>query len=147
MPKRMRRVGRRVPVEQSSFVENAAKAMEIVALLLLLVPFMAKATPPLEWSLQNGIDIGYRPDQDRNVSVSIAPRVDREYTFVTNYNYFFEMKQIASFLAGWQMEDPGSPDYGGMIEAEAGDLADVIQTDNTLEAIITCPWICSWLFK
>lgn len=50
------------------------------------------------------------------------------------FNYLRELDQIVAFLADWQELTPG-PDYGGMIEAESGDLADVIQTDNTLEAI------------
>jgi hypothetical protein len=50
-------------------------------------------------------------------------------------NPLFELDQIAAFLDLWQEKDPGSPDFGGMIEAEAGPLGNVIQTDNTLEAI------------
>ena len=50
-------------------------------------------------------------------------------------NYLFEMDQIAAFLDAWQEKNIGSPDFGGMIEAEAGPLGGVIQTDNTLEAI------------
>ncbi len=50
------------------------------------------------------------------------------------FNYLREFDQIVGFLAVWQELESG-PDYGGMIEAESGDLADVIQTDNTLEAI------------
>lgn len=96
----------------------------------------AHATPPLEWSLHDGEDVGYRSVEDVNVSRTIAPRVDGRFVFATNYNYFFELRQIAQFLQIWQMDDPASPDFGGMIEAEAGALAGVIQTDNTLEAII-----------
>jgi hypothetical protein len=100
MPERTRRLGERGFMGQSSFVASAAT---IAVWLLLLVPFVAQATPPLEWSLQNGEDIWYRPDLDRNISVPIAPRVGRDYTFITNYNYFFELKQIAAFLAAWQV--------------------------------------------
>lgn len=53
-------------------------------------------------------------------------------------NYLFELDQIAAFLAVWQYLEPG-PNFGGMIEAEAGPLGNVIQTDNTLEAI----WVWS----
>ncbi len=55
------------------------------------------------------------------------------------FNYLRELDQIAAFLAAWQVRDPASPSYGGMIEAESGDLGGVIQTDNTLEAI----WVWS----
>jgi len=51
------------------------------------------------------------------------------------FNYLYEFAQIAGFCADWQLNDPDSADHGGMIEAESGELWDVIQTDNTLEAI------------
>ncbi|MCU0611856.1 MAG: hypothetical protein MUE60_08725 [Candidatus Eisenbacteria bacterium] len=107
-----------------------------LAALLVAYPGGAGATPPLEWSLRGGRDMGYRPSEDVNQSVAIARPSGRDYAFATNYNYFFELRQIAAFLQAWQEDDAGSPDFGGMIEAEAGELADVIQTDNTLEAII-----------
>ena len=53
-------------------------------------------------------------------------------------NYLFELDQIAAFLDVWQYLGADS-DFGGMIEAEGGPLGDVIQTDNTLEAI----WVWS----
>lgn len=56
------------------------------------------------------------------------------------FAYLREAKQILDYLAHWQFDQPGHPDHGGMIEAEAGPLGDVIQTDNTLEAI----WCWSW---
>ena len=52
--------------------------------------------------------------------------------FLTRLN----LKQIAQFMANWQVSDPNSPDFGGMIEAESGGLGGVIQTDNTQEAIV-----------
>jgi len=51
------------------------------------------------------------------------------------FNYLYEFAQIAQFCADWQLNDPDSADHGGMIEAESGELWNVIQTDNTLEAI------------
>jgi hypothetical protein len=53
-------------------------------------------------------------------------------------NYLFELDQIVRFLDLWQLREPGH-EFGGMIEAEGGPLGDVIQTDNTLEAI----WVWS----
>jgi hypothetical protein len=111
--------------------------LAFAALLTLLVPAVALATPPIEWLLEHERDVTYTGEESENVSVRIAPAIDREYTFATNYNYIYELAEIASFLADWQLDDPDSADHGGMIEAEAGDLGDVIQTDNTLEAIIT----------
>ncbi|MDD5529641.1 MAG: T9SS type A sorting domain-containing protein [bacterium] len=51
------------------------------------------------------------------------------------YSYPAEFAQIADFLTKWQVQNPADTNFGGMIEAEAGELANVIQTDNTLEAI------------
>ncbi len=108
----------------------------LAGLLVLLLPSLAPATVPVEWLLEHE-RTAHGTEEDRNISIRIAPVPDREYTFATNYNYVYELAQIASFLADWQLDDPDSADHGGMIEAEAGDLGDVIQTDNTLEAIIT----------
>ncbi len=55
------------------------------------------------------------------------------------FNYLFEFRQIADFIALWQLDDADSVDDGGMIEAETGPLRPVIQTDNTQEAI----WVWS----
>lgn len=129
----------RASVERALLVRGRPTASRLAACLLVLaalVPSAARATPPLEWSLSGGRDTGYRASDDLNRSVVIAPRVGRDYVFSTNYNYFFELRQIAAFLQRWQVADPASPDFGGMIEAEAGSLADVIETDNTLEAIV-----------
>ncbi|GAB4376336.1 MAG: hypothetical protein Kow0042_22570 [Calditrichia bacterium] len=61
-------------------------------------------------------------------AVSLSGRV--------NFSYPAEFLQIAHFLSQWQVLDPTSPDFGGMIEAESGQLGNVIQTDNTQEAIV-----------
>ncbi|MBN2380514.1 T9SS type A sorting domain-containing protein [candidate division WOR-3 bacterium] len=55
------------------------------------------------------------------------------------FNYLYEFRQIADFCAAWQLDDIDSADHGGMIEAESGELWNVIQTDNTQEAI----WVWS----
>ncbi len=109
----------------------------LAGLLTLLVPAVALATQPVEWLLEHRRDMAYGKEGGGNVSVRIAPAAARDYTFATNYNYIYELAEIAAFLADWQLDDPDSADHGGMIEAEGGDLGDVIQTDNTLEAIIT----------
>jgi len=41
--------------------------------------------------------------------------------------------RMAQFLSLWQVDDPGSPDFGGIREGEH--LPDIIQTDNTSESI------------
>jgi len=51
------------------------------------------------------------------------------------FAYLFEYIQICDFLDLWQYSDTSSINYGGMIEGESGDLLNIIQTDNTQEAI------------
>ncbi|MBD3336959.1 MAG: hypothetical protein GF355_15710, partial [Candidatus Eisenbacteria bacterium] len=81
-------------------------------------PFLPPEEIPWDEPLPTG------PDGDRGRVVWPEGRI----------NSLFELDQIVAFLDLWQERDPG-PDFGGMIEAEAGPLGDVIQTDNTLEAI------------
>ncbi|MBM4118526.1 hypothetical protein FJ251_12480 [bacterium] len=101
-----------------------------VLVCLLCLPALALATAPApdptqdagaDWSLwlEGGPGTRVMPP-------SLAP-----------FNYLREFDQIVEFLAIWQVSDQGSPNYGGEIEAEAGPLGGVIQTDNTLESIWT----------
>jgi hypothetical protein len=103
----------------------------LISLLVLLLPLSALATEPAPTpatdevtgaSFETWLDGGPR-----------GARVVPEY--LGPFNYVREFDQMVSFLADWQVVDPDSVDYGGMIEAESGYLGDVIQTDNTLEAI------------
>ena len=98
-----------------------------VCLLALASPALATAPAPdpatdssADWQLW--LDGG--PRGDRVMPAPLGP-----------FNYLREFDQIVGFLADWQVSDPDSSDYGGEIEAEAGYLGDVIQTDNTLESI------------
>jgi hypothetical protein len=69
-----------------------------------------------------------------------AHQAAREYPpSLGPFCYLHEYAQTIAFLADWQLLQNGHPSYGGMIEAEAGPLGGVIQTDNTLEAI----WVWS----
>jgi hypothetical protein len=111
------------------YVPGPAIGLSLVCLLLLFAPWTAGATPPaptpetlsepqVELWLEGG------PRGARDVPEYLGP-----------FNYVREFGQMVEFLADWQVLDPDSVDYGGMIEAESGYLGDVIQTDNTLEAI------------
>ncbi len=53
------------------------------------------------------------------------------------FNYLYEIKQTADFIAQYQVSDSFSPDFGGLREAEH--LPNIIETDNTQEAI----WVWS----
>jgi hypothetical protein len=55
------------------------------------------------------------------------------------FNYLHELSEISAFLALSQVSDSLSPDYGGMREGESGALINIIETDNTAEAI----WVWS----
>jgi hypothetical protein len=100
-----------------------------VAALLLALPCVAVATPlappPEQMSPQElGVWLDGGPRGARPVPEPLGP-----------FNYVREFDQMVDFLAVWQVLDPDSTDHGGLIEAESGYLGDVIQTDNTLEAI------------
>ncbi|MEO0113999.1 MAG: T9SS type A sorting domain-containing protein [candidate division WOR-3 bacterium] len=56
---------------------------------------------------------------------------------IDRFNYLYEIKQTADFVARYQVSDSSSPDFGGIIEAEH--LPNIIETDNTQEAI----WVWS----
>ncbi len=58
-----------------------------------------------------------------------------EYPVLDSYSYMFEYFQICHFLSLWQVADSLDPNYGGMIEGETGEVANIVQTDNTQEAI------------
>jgi hypothetical protein len=103
----------------------------VVVLATLLVASFALATEPAPLP---------DPDQPPPPPGFTGPEGLRELPpDLGPFNYLRELDQIAAFLAEWQNWRPGTPDHGGMIEAESGDLAGVIQTDNTLEAI----WVWS----
>ena len=116
------RVGR-----EPNRVFGAGFATAVTAAALLLPAFLANpafATMPIS------------EDDLRSVQPPMTgPRGSGVVWPEGRINYLFEMDQIAQFLDAWQVKDVGSPDFGGMIEAEAGPLGTVVQTDNTLEAI------------
>jgi len=95
-------------------------------LCLVSIPAMVGATQP-------PVDAGGLEQQG-----AVGPRGGAPEWPTERVNYLFEFEQIVQFLALWQETDPG-PNFGGMIEAEGGSLGNVIQTDNTLEAI----WVWS----
>jgi len=53
------------------------------------------------------------------------------------FNYLKRVKWLCEFLVRYQVADSSSPNFGGIIEAEH--LPDIIETDNTQEAI----WVWS----
>lgn len=49
------------------------------------------------------------------------------------FNYLKRIKWVCDFVARYQVSDSSSPDFGGVIEAEH--LPNIIETDNTQEAV------------
>ncbi len=107
-----------------------ARRLLLLALVAVLAaPALATVpAPPLDEA-----DLNLPPDFAGPSGMRTMP------TPLGPFNYLRELDQIAAFLAVWQVSNAASPNYGGMIEAESGELAGVIQTDNTLEAI----WVWS----
>jgi hypothetical protein len=100
-----------------------------LALCLLALPALALATAPAPDPTQDSAADWQLWLQGGEGGTRVMP------PDLGPFNYLREFDQIVEFLAIWQVSDPDSSDYGGEIEAEAGYLGDVIQTDNTLEAI------------
>lgn len=96
-----------------------------IALLFLLLFTGALGTRM--WSpeeLNNQIPSWFPPPQPAPRALTPRPR---------RFNYLKRVKWVCDFVARYQVSDSNSPDYGGVIEAEH--LPDVIETDNTQEAI------------
>ena len=51
------------------------------------------------------------------------------------FSYPHELVELVKFWDTWQLLDIDSAEHGGIIEAESGELRDVIQTDNTQEVV------------
>jgi hypothetical protein len=74
--------------------------------------------------------VGDQPQVTPDTYHAVLARVLRDADR-TDYLAMFGL--ICSFLDTWQVDRVGDPDYGGIIEGEH--MQDIIQTDNTSEAI------------
>ena len=112
--------------------------LKIISLSFLLLIFLftsADSTPyitPEEWAAKYSKTQLVLPLSQISGADRIMPS---EMMLDDGFSYLFEYIQIADFIASWQVSDPLSPDYGGMMEGETPELAAIIQTDNTQEAI------------
>lgn len=103
--------------------------LSLLVLLLAVSPALATVYIPLEELAANPA-LGDQPKQ-----IFSAPLWEQTSG---EKGWLAEFSQEAGFLVGLQvLDDPGSPDYGGMREGEA--LWTIIQSDNTEESI----WIWS----
>ena len=89
----------------------------MVALLIATIVFATPYIPPEQIKTHTGI------------SCYSAPEVD------ATYNHMFEFVQLSGFEQVLQCNDPGI-NFGGEREEEPGGAYWIIETDNTLEAIL-----------
>jgi len=101
--------------------------------LLLLAVSTALATRP--WSPEE-LAREYRTYQPHWL-----PRPESLVPGPRRFNYLQRIRWTCDFVARFQVSDSGSPDFGGIIEAEH--MPGVIETDNTQEAI----WVWSRWFE
>jgi len=99
--------------------------------LLLLLSLSALGAVPY-------MSVSEMEELDRSRGVSVSPPRFIAGGDWQSWSYPHEFFQTAEFIAGMQVSDSSSPDFGGIIEGE--DMIDVIQTDNTQEAI----WVWCW---
>ncbi|MCC7431763.1 T9SS type A sorting domain-containing protein [bacterium] len=86
------------------------------------------ATP--YWSLEQINEFHAKKEKSENQLAQLPI----PYSYKNN-SYPVRIAEIAHYLSVWQVKDSSDPEFGGMVEAESGDLSDVVQTDNTLESI------------
>ncbi len=99
--------------------------------LVLLIALNALALAARPWSEQE------LRDADRAFRPGWLPRPESLVRGPRRFNYLERIKLAAEFAARYQVADSGSGDFGGIIEAEH--MPNVIETDNTQEAI----WVWS----
>jgi len=66
---------------------------------------------------------------------ALRPAEMPQWQTFPRFSYPHELTELVDFWRTWQLLDPDSAEHGGIIEAESGDLRDVIQTDNTQEVV------------
>jgi len=99
--------------------------------LLLLLSLSALGAVPF-------MSISELEELDRSRGASVSPPLFTAGGDWQSWSYPHEFFQTAEFIAGMQVSDSSSPDFGGIVEGE--DMTDVIQTDNTQEAV----WVWCW---
>jgi hypothetical protein len=112
------------------FAKKAHLIQALVFLFVLLLGRAALATPYLTPEQFEQISAARQSALSQRIPTP-APPVRHTLDEVA---YFAEYVQICDFLVRLQYSGPGD-DLGGMIEGETGDVASIIQTDNTQEAI------------
>ncbi|MBN2541715.1 T9SS type A sorting domain-containing protein [bacterium] len=107
------------------------KFLAITAILIVFILlFPIRVNSQNYWSTEE-----IRYFLDRYGETRNPLRDSKEYIPSKRFSYPYEFYQLTQFYADWQLVDPDSADNGGIIEAESGELRDVIQTDNTQEVI------------
>lgn len=112
------------------FIRQPLRIVGLALLLVLMYDNEGEATPYLTPEELSQISASSQPLLENQMPTP-APLIRRTLDEVS---YFAEYVQICDFLVRLQHPGPGN-DMGGMIEGETGDVASIIQTDNTQEAI------------
>ncbi|RKZ34318.1 hypothetical protein DRQ33_02440 [bacterium] len=71
-----------------------------------------------------------------NYRITIDSKAESHYIPTIRTSYPMNISDICGFVANWQLYAPDSVEHGGIIEAETGELREIIQTDNTQESVI-----------
>jgi hypothetical protein len=111
-------------------VRRVSRALSLATASLLCLHGVGFATPyiaPEELPRVSGFNRGLLQERPPLPAPTIRHSLDE-------VAYFAEYVQICDFLVRLQHPGPGQ-NRGGMIEGETGDVATIVQTDNTQEAI------------
>ncbi len=108
---------------------------------MVMLPSAGHATPYWDaaqierWEAQQALGAPGTP------SLGAAALVPGDLTVRQERDYLAMYSSTAHFLSVWQVSTPGDPQFGGIREGEH--LQDIIQTDNTSEAI----WVWSRYYE
>lgn len=101
--------------------------------ILYIISFSLSIYATPFWDFELVIEGGKRAESYRTAFE--RPSEMPEWRAFPRYSYPHKLVQLCEFWRVWQLNDPDSIEHGGIIEAESGELRDVIQTDNTQEVV------------
>ncbi len=104
----------------------------VILFSLLVFAVSALATP--FWDAETHREGRRRIEQLQSQS-SLRPAEMPPWEEYPRFSYPHELVELCAFWDFWQLLDTDSSEHGGIIEAESGELRDVIQTDNTQEVV------------
>jgi len=105
---------------------------KLIPFLLILLALSSLATP--FWDAETHREARRRIEQLQS-QARVRPSEMPDWHSYPRFSYPHELVELCVFWDTWQLMDPDSAEHGGIIEAESGELRDVIQTDNTQEVV------------